>query len=77
VLSQNQDADEVVLAYASSILFRAEQNYDVTRRELLAVVFGLKVYNQYMLGRVFVIRTDHLALQSLRKPPELIRQQAR
>jgi len=66
VLSQNQDGDEVVLAYASRILSRAEQNYDVTRRELLAVVFGLKVYKQYQLGREFVIRTDHSALQSLR-----------
>ena len=77
VLSQNQDGDEVVLAYASRILSRAEQNYDVTRRELLAVVFGLKVYKQYLLGREFVIRTDHSALQSLRKTPEPIRQQVR
>jgi len=77
VLSQNQDGDEVVLAYASRILSKAEQNYDVTRRELLAVVFGLKVYKQYLLGREFVIRTDHSALQSLRKTPEPIGQQAR
>ena len=59
VLLQNQDGDEVVLAYASRILSRAEQNYDVTRRELLAVVFGLKVYKQYLLEREFVIRTHH------------------
>ena len=77
VLSQIQDGDEVVSAYASRILSRAEQNYDVTRRELLAVVFGLKVYKQYLLGREFVIRTDHSALQSLRKTPEQIGQQAR
>ena len=77
VLSQDQDGREVVLAYASRTLSRPEKNYDVTRRELLAVVYGLKVYRQYLLGRHFVIRTDHSALQSLRRTPEPIGQQAR
>ena len=77
VLSQDQDGREVVLAYASRTLSKPERNYDVTRRELLAIVYGLKVYRQYLLGRQFVIRTDHSALQSLRKTPEPIGQQAR
>ena len=79
VLSQEQDGQEVVFAYASRTLSRAERNYmyDVTRRELLAVVYGMKVYRQYLLGRHFMIRTDHSALQSLRKTPEPIGQQAR
>ena len=77
VLSQEQDGQEVVLAYASRTLSRAERNYDVTRRELLAVVYGMKVYRQYLLGRHFMVRTDHSALQSLRKTPEPIGQQAR
>jgi len=76
VLSQHQDGYEVVLAYASRTLSSAERNYEVTRRELLAVVYGLKVYRQYLLGRRFVIRTDHSALQSLRRTPEPIGQQA-
>ena len=75
--SQEQEGHEVVLAYASRTLTRAEKNYDVTRRELLAVVYGLKTYRQYLLGRKFVIRTDHSALQSLRRTPEPIGQQAR
>jgi len=49
----------------------------VTRRELLAVVVGLKTYRQYLLGRQFVISTDHSALQSLRRSPQPIGQQAR
>jgi len=77
VLSQEQDGQEVVLAYASKTLSRTERNYEVTRRELLAIVYGLKVYRQYLLGRRFVIRTDHSALQSLRRTPEPIGQQAR
>jgi len=77
VLSQDQDGQEVVMAYASRTLSKPERNYDVTRHELLAVVYGLKMYRQYLLGRQFLIRTDHSALQSLRKTPEPIGQQAR
>jgi len=76
-LSQDQNGQEVVLAYASRTLSRPERNYDVTRRELLAVVYGLKNYRQYLLGRHFVIGTDHSALQSLRRTAEPIGQQAR
>jgi len=54
VLSQEQDGRKVVLAYASRTLSKPKRNYDVTRRKLLAVVFGLKTYRQYLLGRQFV-----------------------
>jgi len=77
VLSQDQDGQGVVLVYAFRTLSRTESNYDVTRRELLAVVYGLKTYRQYLLGRHFVIRTDHSALQSLRRTTEPVGQQAR
>jgi len=77
VLSQNHNGSEVVIAYASRILTKAERNYDVTRRELLAIVLGLKTFKQYVLGRQFVIRTDHAALQWLRKTPEPMGQLAR
>ena len=77
VLSQSQDGCEKVIAYTSRALSKAERNYDVTRRELLAVVFGLKMYKQYVMGRHFVIRTDHAALQWLRKTPEPMAQLAR
>jgi len=66
VLSQEQGGSEVVIAYASRALSKPERNYDTTRRELLAIVYGLKTYKQYLLGRHFVIRTDNSALQWLR-----------
>ena len=70
VLSQDQNGGEVVITYASRTLSRLESNYDVTKRELLTVVFGLKVFRQYLLGRSFVIRTNHFALRWLRRTPE-------
>jgi hypothetical protein len=77
VLSQTQDNAERVIAYASRALSSAERNYCTTRKELLAVIYGLKQYRQYLLGRQFVIRTDHSALQWLQRTPEPIAQQAR
>jgi len=77
VLSQVQDGHERVIAYASRTLSRPEHNYCVTRKELLVVVFYAKTFRQYLLGRQFLIRTDHSALQWLRTTPEPIGQQAR
>lgn len=77
VLSQIQDGEERVIAYASRTLSKSEKNYCVTRRELLAVVFYVKHFKAYLLGNNFLIRTDHSALQWLRKTPDPIGQQAR
>jgi len=66
-----------VIAYASRTLNKAEQRYETTRKELLAVVYGLKQYKQYLLGRHIVIRTDHAALSWLRKTVEPMPQLAR
>ncbi len=65
VLSQVQDGQERVLAYASKSLSGAERNYCTTRRELLAVVHFATHFRQYLLGRRFVVRTDHSSLRWL------------
>jgi hypothetical protein len=77
VLSQQQNGVLKVIAYASRTLRGAELNYSTTRKELTAIIFGMKQYQQYLLGRHFVLRTDHAALTSLMKTPEVIGQQAR
>jgi len=48
----------------------AERKYETTRNELLAVVYGLKQFRQYLLGRHIIIRTDHAVLSWLRRTPE-------
>lgn len=77
VLSQIQDGKECVLAYSSRLYSAAEQRYCVTRKELLAVICAVKQHRHYLLGRPFVIRTDHAALQWLKRTPTPIGQQSR
>ena len=77
VLSQMQDGEEKVISFSSRCFSKAESNYCVTRKELLAVVYFTKYFRQYLLGRHFVIRTDHAALQWLRRTPLPIGQQGR
>jgi hypothetical protein len=77
VLSQQQGQDVKVIAYASRTPRGAELNYSTTRKEMTAVIFGLKQFKQYLLGRGFLLRTDHAALTSLMKTPEVVGQQAR
>ena len=77
VLQQEQDGEIKVIAYASRLLHGPERNYCVTRKELLAVVFYAKAFRNYLLGRKFIVRTDHSALRWLRSTPEPIGQQAR
>ena len=72
VLSQEDNGRERVIAYASRVLSKAERRYCVTRRELLAVVKFLQHFRPYLLGRHFIVRTDHGSLTWLRnfKNPE-------
>ena len=77
VLSQVQNGVERVIAYASRTLQKPERNYETTRKELLAVVYGLKQFRQYLLGRPITIRVDHAALSWLRRTAEPLPQLAR
>jgi len=76
-LSQKQGGIERVIAYASRTMTKSELHYQTTRTELLAVVYGLKQFGHYLLGRHFIIRTDHAALSWMLKRPEPMHQLAR
>jgi len=63
LIERTGDDDERVIAYASRTL-RSELKYEITLKELLAVVYGLKQFRQYLHGRHIVIRTDHFVAES-------------
>ena len=65
VLSQVQNEKETVIAYYSKTPSAAEQNYCVTRKELLAVVKAIKHFRPYLYGQTFKLRTDHASLRWL------------
>ncbi|KAK6172537.1 hypothetical protein SNE40_016172 [Patella caerulea] len=62
VLSQTQNGEERVISYGSKRLGPAQERYCVTRRELLAIVTFTDKYKHYLLGRRFILRTDHGSL---------------
>jgi len=63
VLSQRDyNGDEHVIYYASNRLSKAEQKYCTTRKELLAIFHYTRFFRNYLLGRKFIIRTDHKSL---------------
>ena len=70
ILHQMQEGKEKVIAYASRALNKAERNFCITEKELLAVRFFIEYFRQYLLGRKFVVRSDHQALVWLFKLKE-------
>ena len=66
ILSQlNKDKKEIVIAYGGRSLRPAEKNYPITDLECLAVMYGIKQFHKYLIGKPFTIITDHSALKSL------------
>lgn len=70
VLTQNIDGDEVVIAFASRSLSRAERNYTVTEKECLAVLFSIEKFRPFVEGTHFKIITDHYSLLWLNRLKE-------
>lgn len=70
-LSQMQWCDktkaevEKPIAFASKSLDKSQRKYCTTRKELLAVLTFVQQFRHYLLGRQFLIRTDHSSLRWL------------
>ena len=61
-LLQVQEGEERVVSYGSFSLIPSQRNYCTTRKELLAVLRFTREYRHYLLGRSFIVRTDHSSL---------------
>ena len=68
VLSQEgEDGRERPIAYASRLISRTEKNYGSTKSEFLGVVRAFRHFRCYLLGKRFLVRTDHKALKCWQK----------
>ena len=66
VLAQRDaNGQERVIAYASYTLSQREKNYTAMEKEAFAVVFAIKHFRFYLLGKQFHVVTDNNALRWL------------
>ena len=53
------------IAYISKALSLKHQSMSIYERELLAIIHAVGKLGQYLMGRHFVIKTDHQSLKYL------------
>lgn len=68
VLFHRIDGEQRPIGFRSRTLTAAEKNYSQIEREALALVFGVTRFRDYLLGREFVLVTDHQPLLGLLRP---------
>jgi hypothetical protein len=64
------------VAFESRKLNLAELNYNVTEKEMLAVVHALHVWQCYLEGADFIVYTDHVSNTFFQTQPNLSKRQA-
>ena len=53
------------IAYALRSMTETETNYAQIEKEMLAIVFGVERFEQYVYGRAVLVQTDHKPLESI------------
>lgn len=69
-MTQCQNNEEHVIAFASRGLSKAEKNYTTTEKECLACIFACEKFRGYIEGVKFTLVTDHASLKFLYKLKE-------
>ena len=77
VLSVTRSGAHLPVAYFSRKLTGAEHNYAITELECLALVKAVEHFGHYLVGRHFVVTTDHKALEALQTSKRLTGRLAR
>ena len=62
ILTQIHNDQERTLQYASCTLNKHQENYSVSEKECLAIVWAVDKFRHYLLGVEFTIKTDHCGL---------------
>ena len=63
VLSQKDDqGNDFPIAYYSRKFLPREERYSTVEKECLAIKLGVQAFRVYLLGRNFIVQTDHQAL---------------
>lgn len=76
VLSQTIDGQERVISYASYRLKPAEKKWCVREKEAHAIIWACEKFRPYLIGKRFVVETDHQSLKWLleaKSPTRLVR----
>ena len=63
--------DNHMICYESRKLKEREKNYATHDLELAAIVYALRMWRHYLMGRIFELRTDHCGLKYLFDQPML------
>ncbi|BHF75659.1 hypothetical protein SprV_0501875500 [Sparganum proliferum] len=78
VLSQaDSTGTERPICFASKMLSKLQRNYCTYRRELLALITFARQFRAFLIGKPFIVRTDHKALQWLQNAKDAEGQLAR
>ena len=57
-----EDGTERPVAFASQTLAPAEKNYAHLEKEALALIYGIRHFHKYLMGRKFTLATNHRPL---------------
>ena len=63
----NESREEHTIAYISRMFFPIDQRYSTVKKECLAVKVGIQTFRIHILGRKFMVMTDHRALEWINK----------